>query len=83
MTDETVEKLFAMLSQSVASVLADAKLEIFALRQILAEQQKLSQRELDLRIAALRIDKLPTLTASTSKDIGDRFWSLRDQLRLT
>jgi len=79
MIDEDVEKLFAILGQTVASVLADIRLEIFALRQMLAEHQGLSQRELDLKIAALRGDKLPTLTASTSKDIGDRFWRFREQ----
>jgi hypothetical protein len=82
MIDESVEKLFAILAQTVASVLADTKLEVFALRQLLAEQQKLSQKELDSKIVALRGDKLPTLTASTSKEIQDRFWKLREMAGL-
>jgi hypothetical protein len=82
MTDQTIENLFVLLAQTVASVSADTRLEIFALRQMLAEHEKLSQRELDLKIAALRGDKLPTLTASTSKDIADRFWKLREQMNL-
>jgi hypothetical protein len=43
MSDDDVEKLLAILGQTVASVLADAELEIFALRQILAERQVLSK----------------------------------------
>lgn len=82
MTDDKIENLIAILGQTAASVLADTKLEIVALRQMLAEHQGLSQRELDLKIAALRDDKLPTLTASTSKDLTDRFWKLRDQMGL-
>lgn len=82
MSDDDVEKLLAILGQTVASVLAEARLEIFALRQILAERQTLSQRELDERIVSLRGDKLPTLTASASADLQQRFWSLREKAGL-
>ena len=82
MTDEKIEKLLAILGQTVASVLADARLEIFALRQMLAEHQGLSQLELDLKIAALRDDKLPTLTASTSADLQQSFSKLREKAGL-
>jgi hypothetical protein len=82
MPDDDVEKLLAILGQTVASVLADVKLEVFALRQILAERQTLSQRELDEKIVTLRADKLPTLTASTSADLQQRFWNLREKAGL-
>jgi hypothetical protein len=75
---EKTEKLFALFGQTIASVVAETKLEIFALRQILAERGTLVQRELDERIVALRNDKLPTLTASTSADMRQRFWKFRD-----
>ena len=71
-----VEKQLACLGQTVASVLADMKLEIFALRQMLAERGTISQRELDQRVISLRDDKLPTLTASTSGDLQQRFEKL-------
>ncbi len=78
MTNPDFEKLLAILGQALASVLAEQKLEIFALRQILAEHERLSQRELDERIASLRDDKLPTLTASASAGIEQRFSKLRE-----
>lgn len=77
------EKLLAILGQTVSSVLADTRLEILALRQILAEHKTLSQRELDERIVSLRADKLPTLTASASADIQERFWRLREKAGLS
>ena len=78
MNVEKTEKLFALFGQTMASIVADMKLEIFALRQLLAEHGTLVQRELDERIVSLRNDKLPTLTASTSVDMRQRFWKFRE-----
>jgi hypothetical protein len=54
MSDDNVEKLLAILGQTVASVLTEAKLEVFASAPDSRKRQAVSQRELDERIVNLR-----------------------------
>lgn len=79
MVDSDTEKLFALLGQTVASLIADLRVEIIALREVLAEHRVVSEVSLNQKLTVVRDAKLPALTAETSGEMRERFFQLRRQ----
>ena len=78
-----LEMKIAILGQAVAPVLADIRLELAALRQLLEEQGVISEDVLNRRIESLRPSKLPTLISETSGQLRRRFERLTAQAGLS
>jgi hypothetical protein len=73
----------AILGQAVASLVADMRLELAALRLLLKEQGVFSEDELNRRVEKLRPSRLPTLLSETSGQLQRRFERLTEQAGLS
>jgi hypothetical protein len=73
---EQLEQEMASLGQIVATLLADMKLELAVVRQLLAEQGLIQPDVVNKRIASLRNEQMASLTMSTSVELQNRFSAL-------
>jgi hypothetical protein len=73
---EELEQEIAALGQTVATMLADLKLELSVLRQVLAGQGLIQMEVVNTRVASLRNERIPFLTMSTSVELQNRFSAL-------
>lgn len=74
-----LEQKIAFLGQSVASVLADIRLELLALRGALIDKKLIDPQAVTDKANALRDSQIPKLTAETSGDLLRRFEKLCDR----
>lgn len=77
---DVLEKKIALLGQTVASVFADVRLELLALRGVLVDADIIQTDSVTKKAATLRDSQIPKLTAETSGDLRVRFERLCDQL---
>jgi hypothetical protein len=75
-----VEKELAILGHSVACVLADIRLELLALRNLLIERGVIQPESVTEKAASLRDSLIPRLTAETSGDLRVHFERLCQQV---
>jgi len=76
---DVLEKKIAILGQSVASVLAEIRLELLAVRSVLIDRKMIEPQDVTEKAKSLRDSQIPKLTAETSGDLRVRFERLCDQ----
>jgi hypothetical protein len=77
---DALEQKIAALGQSVATVVADLRLELLAIRGVLIDQKLIESDAVTKKAAALRDSQIPRLTAEASGDMLRRFEKLCEQL---
>ena len=76
LTEKNSNRKIAALGQAVATMLADLKLELSILRQVLAGQGLIQMEVVNTLVASLRNERIPFLTMSTSVELQNRFSAL-------